>query len=138
MNHKWEYFLPGYIWSLPNTLFALVVAVVFYRATNWRWSNGCIEAIGGDRMWGKPAAQCVGNVIVYSSEKWRDNGPIRAHERVHAWQAMLLGPLFLPVYFILWGVLLIKHGSHRAAYDKHPMERQAYRLMRNAGAWGRK
>jgi hypothetical protein len=92
--------------------------------------------MGGDRMWGQPGGQCVGNVIIYRDEFNRNHGLVRAHERVHAWQAMLLGPLFLPVYGAIWGVLYLKHGSNRAAYVSHPMEAQAYRLMNNPEAWG--
>lgn len=136
MNRLWKYFFPGYLWALPSSMIAFTIAVVFYRATDWRWSDGCLEAIGGDRMWGRPGAQCVGSIIVYRDERHRAYGVIRAHERVHAWQSMLLGPLFLPVYFVIWSALWLKYRDHREAYTRHPMERQAYRLMRSPDAWG--
>lgn len=138
MNKLWKYFIPGYLWALPSSMFAFTIATVFYRATDWRWSDGCLEAIGGaGRMWGNPGAQCVGNVIVYKDERHRSHPDVRAHERVHAWQSMLLGPLFLPVYFAIWGVLWLRFRNGWTTYWRHPMETQAYRLMANENAWGR-
>ena len=62
---------------------------------------------------------------------------VRAHERVHAWQSMILGPLFLPVYFAIWGVLWLRFRNGWTTYWRHPMETQAHRLMENKDAWGR-
>lgn len=138
MNKRWKYFIPGYLWALPSSMVAFTIAAVFYRATDWRWSDGCLEAIGGaGRMWGNPGAQCVGNVIVYKDERHRSHPDVRSHERVHAWQSMMLGPLFLPVYFAIWGVLWLRFRNGWTTYWRHPMETQAYRLMANEDAWGR-
>lgn len=137
MNKLWKYFLPGYLWAMTSSMIAFTIAVVFYRATDWRWSDGCLEGIGGDRMWGHPGAQCVGNVIVYKDERHRAHDDVRAHERVHAWQSMILGPLFLPVYFAIWGVLWLRFRDGWKTYWRHPMEVWAYRLMGNEDAWGR-
>jgi len=95
---KWWWIL-GYIWSLPHTVVGLILSL-FYRPTNWRWNEGCIEAIGEDRIWFKPGAQTHGWLILYRDESARNNKRLRVHERTHVKQGFLLGPLYVIAYVI--------------------------------------
>ncbi len=144
MSEKWKYFILGYVWSLPTTLLGLLVVVLFYRPKSWYWSDGCIEVVAGTKqdgsttIWGKPGAQTLGIVIVYANSVYRLAPHLRIHERVHVTWVLILGPLFLPVYGIMYLAERIRGRGHIAAYWMHPMEVQAYRLQGNKGAWGSK
>lgn len=49
---------------------------------------------------------------------------LAAHERAHVFQAMLLGPLFLPVYLLCGGISV-----------RNPLERAADRYARDGAGW---
>lgn len=145
MSPAWRWWLPGYVLALPHTLVGLVLAVV-YRSHGWRWSSGCLEAIGGTferdgrtvtRIWGRPGAQTHGWLILYASERAREVVPLRAHERVHVVQAFVGGPLYALAYGACFLVLFAAQGFrdwHRA-YMRSPFEVQAYGRADRKGAW---
>jgi len=105
MSPYWKYFLPGYVLALPNTLLGLVLGLI-YRAHSWKWSNGCLETIGGTntkgetRIFGKPGAQTHGWLIFYDTEHSREDWRLRTHERVHVVQAFLIQLLSIPILFV--------------------------------------
>jgi hypothetical protein len=132
----------GYVWAAFNTLLGLILAVVVYRARSFRWSNGCLEAVGGTRLergrtvtriWGGALAQTWGWFIVYDSVERRAAVPIRVHERVHVAQNLLLGPLFLIAYAahfafeFIWTAKL-DGARWRDAYERVWAERAAQRI----------
>lgn len=110
------------LWTLPNTLLFLALAHLtgcenrglYWLGTSrpWRWWS---------RRFGMDAVTC-GTVIICTRPP-----SIRTlrHEWAHVRQALVLGPLYLPVYFTLclWGLLL--PGRHW--YFDHPMEVAARR-----------
>jgi len=131
----------GYVWAAFNTLIGLLLAVVFYRACTFRWSDGCLEAVGGtfrragktvSRIWGRPYAQTWGWLIIYDSLGHRAVRPLRVHERVHVIQSMVAGPLFTPLYSLHFLVEWAREGfafAHwRDAYRRIWAERMAYRI----------
>lgn len=65
----------------------------------------------------------VGHVILardqYSLDFTRD------HERVHVRQYERWGPLFVPLYFLLSGIILLRGGN---AYLDNPFEAEAFAL----------
>lgn len=133
MNKKWRWFLPGYLMLLPMTIVGLLMCLLVYRATGWRWHGGVIECLGGDRIWGKPGAQTLGLVIVYADEHQRSRADLRVHERVHIVQGMLGGPLFALAYGLtfVWFWVASGFAHWHIAYMKIPFEVQAYaRQMR--------
>ena len=143
MRWHW-YYLPGYVWALLNTLSGLLL-VIIYRPTSWRFSDGCIEAIGGDRIFGKPGAQTWGYLIYYRDEAARARKPLRVHERVHVVHGFILGPLFLPAYGLhfVWLWLKLSRGSDwKTPYRQVWSEKLAYRIDDEYGhgdrpnAWG--
>lgn len=119
----------GYPLLVPRTLVGLFLFAVIYRAHSWRWSEGCIECIGGQtyvpnpetgkyewvtRIWGKPGAQTWGFAIVHSSYDQMMRKDLRVHERRHVWQSIyMLEAGFLIIYggHYLWGRYL-EDGKH--------------------------
>ncbi len=143
MSPRWKWFLPGYLWALPHTLVGLLLALV-YRAHSFRWSDGCLEAIGGrikggtTRIWGTPAAQTHGWLIFYADEVYRTHSPFRVHERAHVVQGFIGGPLFVLAYGIAHLVGWLRTGSFWAGYHANPFEVAAYAAGDHAwpGDWG--
>lgn len=124
--------------NLPMTIVGLLLFALVYRATSWRWSRGCIECVGGDRIWGKPGAQTLGGAICYADETQRARVDLRVHERVHVVQGMIGGPLFSLTYGLtfLWFFAWAPSKGWRAAYRRVPFEVQAYRIGDRAKGWG--
>ena len=130
MSRLWRYFLPGYVWALPLTLFGLVLAL-YYRPARFYWADGCVEMvlprnrylIGGKGVGG----QTFGNVIFYRDRYARAWAPLRVHERCHTVQGMLLGVFFVPAYVLpfLFRLLVLRIG-YDASYRNGWAERQAY------------
>jgi hypothetical protein len=131
----------GYLWSLPNTLIGLLLALP-YGGRMWRWHKGCIEIVT-KRMLGKPSAQTWGCVIFYQSSSHRDSPALRVHERVHVVQSFKLGVFFLLAYAIHFGWLWLRNGrDYHAAYRGIWAEKEAYRIQdefrlgERPDAWG--
>ncbi len=122
----------GYIWSAPNTLIGLLLAV-FYRPTAWRWDRGVLTALGGKRIWGRPAGQTWGWLIYFSDERARSREDLQVHERVHVRQGMIGGPLFLLAYGVHFLFLWVRYRfDWKRAYFDVWAEKQAYRAQRGA------
>lgn len=141
--------LLGYLWSAPQLVLLGLPLAVIYRAHSWRWSDGCLEAIGGERIWGRPGAQTHGWLIFYRDEQQRRHASLRVHERVHVLQAFVGGPLYTVSYGLHWLWLFVLAGpgdGHpprwKRAYYEVWAERQAYRIQheftagRRPDAWG--
>ena len=145
MSDRWRYFATGYVLALPHTLIGLLLCLV-YRAHSWRWSDGCIECIAGDRIWGKPGAQTHGWLIVYRDDAARERADLRVHERCHVVQGMLGGPLYMLAYGLHFGVRFLIGSRHEAypvhwprwkhAYRGIWFEEQAYARQHRADGWG--
>jgi len=123
----------GYVWSAPLTLIGLLLAVL-YRPTSWRWSDGCLEAIAGDRIIGRPGAQTHGWLIYYRDERARDDARLRRHERVHVRDGMVGGVLYGVAYaltFAWWFVFAPATPADwprwKRAYYRSWFERRARR-----------
>jgi len=138
MNPLWRFNVLGHLLNLPMTIIGLLLFSLVYRATSWRWSDGCIECIGGDRIWGKPGAQTLGGAICYADERNRSRPDLRVHERVHVVQGMCGSVLFSLAYGLtfLWFYAWGGFGDWRPAYYKIPFEVQAYRIGDKAKGWG--
>lgn len=143
--------LLGYVWSLPQLLLLGLPLALIYRAHSWRWNDGCLEAIGGDRIWGRPGAQTHGWLIFYRDEQQRRSKGLRVHERVHVLQAFVGGPLYTLSYGLHWLWLFafpprasgpVTRPRWQRAYYGVWAERQAYRIQREyvdgkrPEAWG--
>lgn len=109
----------GFLWTSPNTLIGLVLGLLTFQMP--RLAHGLILFDRAPRGLTKlmfrfrRTAMTVGFVVLSAAPV---EGTLLAHERHHVRQYRALGPLFLPLYFLL----AIPFG-----YRRHPMERRARR-----------
>jgi len=109
----------GFVWTLPNTLIGLVLGVCTFQLP--RIHRGVLLFDRRARGWSLVvqrfgyAAQTFGFVMIGAE---RIEGPLFDHERQHVRQYCIWGPLFLPVYLVLF----LGFG-----YRRHPFEVQAIR-----------
>lgn len=110
--------VPGHVWTAPNTLLGLVAGLlgVPFGARLYR-CDGALAFRHMPRFFG---ALTLGGVILHAGLSLDIVVPTYAarlrpaaragrvrlgdHERAHVQQYLVLGPLFLPVYFICSGV----------------------------------
>jgi hypothetical protein len=116
---RWWLAVPGHVWTAPNTLLGLVVGVLGapFGARSYR-HDGALAFRCMPRFFG---ALTLGGVILHSGRsldvlvptyatrrrlKARVVGRVHLgdHEHAHVLQYLVLGPLFLPAYFICGGV----------------------------------
>ena len=120
----------GYFWAAPTTVasFGLVLLPMWIlgQARPGPWREGAWEwtVRAGSRFhrwyardWG---ATTLGWCILFATPA--DAVSLAVHERRHVAQNLVLGPLFLPIYGLLW--LLFR-------YQEHPLERDARRAGRD-------
>lgn len=131
----------GFVWTVPNTLVGLIAGgVAMLRGAHVHWRRSDMALVFHDVPWGPGGALTLGNVILYTGQDLdshcmtyehragRREDPfivLSMHERAHVYQYMVLGPLFLPLYFLCGGV------SYR-----NPFERAAdHYAMKGEGWW---
>lgn len=120
----------GVIWAAPNSLIGLVVGALALLAgakVNFRRSD--MAVVFGHVPFGPGGALTLGNCILHTGDTLDtacstyahraghgDEPAIRLcdHERAHVYQAMVLGPFFLPMY-LLCGGISVRNRFERAA-----------------------
>lgn len=123
----------GMAWTLPNTLIGLLVGLGFC-AFGAR-PHLAEEALAFKRIPRARGALVLGCVILHGGEDLDARVPTYAarrgsapptqcvrigdHERAHVYQYLLLGPFFLPLYFLCGGVSA-RNPFERAA-DRYAM-----------------
>ena len=125
----------GMAWTAPNTALGLLAgATAMARGAHAHLSADDLALVFHRVPWGPGGALTLGNVILHTGvdlgERCHtyaraagkaDDAPIAMndHERAHVLQYMVLGPLFLPLYFACGGV----RGSNRfeRAADRYAM-----------------
>ena len=130
----------GHLWTLPNTLAGLLagaLAMPFGARFRWGAREGAI--VVAHWPWGPGGAITIGAVILHTGDSL--DVPCRTyehmagrcvhpptrlgdHERAHVLQYLVLGPLFVPVYFALGGVSV-----------RNPLERAADRYALHGHGW---
>ena len=132
--------LAGMVWTAPNTLLGLCLALVgCVFGAHVRWQRREWAWIVSHWPWGDGGALTLGNVILpvgptlditcrtYADRAGLGATPcvsLAAHERAHVLQYMLLGPLFLPLYLLCGGISV-----------RNPLERAADRYARCGRGW---
>jgi len=115
-NYSWLQWL-GRLWALPNTTAGLLLGLL--GKNEWQVHNRTVEVLlrTGPVRWIcdklKISAFTLGDCVLYTVAPCEN---LREHEGRHSMQYWLLGPLFLPTYFIMlafWG------------YWRHPLEKDA-------------
>ena len=130
----------GMVWTLPNTLLGVVLgAIGMLWGARGRISRHEFALVFDRWPWGPGGAMTLGNVIIntldgldaeclsYAHRAGECVDPkmrLGDHERAHVYQYMLLGPLFLPLYFLLGGVSA-----------RNPLERAADRYAIEGRGW---
>ncbi|MDI9239594.1 hypothetical protein QLQ15_11830 [Lysobacter sp. LF1] len=122
--------LVGALWTLPNTLFGLLlggVGLMFGAHAHWRRRE--LALVFHRWPWGPGGAITFGNVILhtgddldspcvtYAHRAGRGEEPsivLADHERAHVYQYLVLGPLFLPLYLVSGGIS-VRNRFERAA-----------------------
>ncbi len=104
----------AYVWALPNTVLGLFLGLLAFQRP--RLLGGILVFDGPVRgsLWAirlfRRSAMTLGHVVLSNRPL---EGPLLAHERHHVWQYERLGPLYLPIYLLVW----IFTG-----YRRHPFE----------------
>jgi hypothetical protein len=136
----------GKIWTLPNTIIGTIYGGVGYIVgqvgyafrlldvrPHIKYGNNAIQFVDNP-LTIRRRAITLGNSISYG----RDANPERfgaygdlsvnigLHEKAHTLQSQVLGPLFLPVYFLRGGV---------SGPEGNPFERAAQNYGRGIGGW---
>ena len=122
--------LLGALWASPWSLLGLLAGVVGLAAgASVRISRRERALVFQHWPWGPGGAMTLGNVILdtgdgldrtcltYEHRAGRCvHPPVRLgdHERAHVYQYMLLGPLFVPLYFLCGGIS-VRNRFERAA-----------------------
>ncbi len=125
-------FVLGALWASPLTLAGALAGLAgMARGARPRFADA---ALVFDRFpWGPGGALTLGNVILhtgasldvvadtYAARAGGLSQPLRLgdHERAHVYQYLVLGPLFLPLYFLCGG---IHHGNRfEQAADRYAL-----------------
>ena len=120
----------GVLWTLPNTLAGLLAGLAGIAFGAHAHLDRRERASVFHRWpWGPGGALTLGNVILHTGDSldercatyahragWCEDPDIalRDHERAHVFQYMVLGPLFLPLYFLCGGIS-VRNRFERAA-----------------------
>jgi hypothetical protein len=120
----------GMAWALPCTALGMVAGAVSLAAgARAQWSRRDVALVFHKVPWGPGGALTLGNVILHTGDTLdapcvtyahraghREEPRIQIgdHERAHVYQYMVLGPLFLPLYF-LFGGISVRNRFERAA-----------------------
>ncbi|WP_141730774.1 hypothetical protein [Oligoflexus tunisiensis] len=134
----------GKAWAAPYTLIGLVYGVLGYGAGrlahHWGWYSVRPEILLGNNAFqfvNNPlaiphSAITLGNTISYGKGTapdhfgaYGDNTVnLGLHEQAHTWQYQILGPFFVPVYFLVGGITV-----------RNPLEQAAQSFGRGKGSW---
>ena len=120
----------GILWALPYTALGILAGAAGMAAgAHAHFSRRNFAIVFHKVPWGPGGALTLGNVILhtgdtldspcvtYAHRAGHRREPrilIGDHERAHVFQYMLLGPLFLPLYF-LFGGIGVRNRFERAA-----------------------
>ena len=132
--------LLGAAWTSPNTLLGLVAGIAgLARGARPAWRPRERALVFERYPWGPGGALTLGNTILHTGDSL--DGRCRTyahraghceeptvvladHERAHVYQYLVLGPLFLPVYFACGGIGV-----------RNRFERAADRYARTGTGW---
>lgn len=138
---RWAKLVLGFTWALPTSFLGLLVAILggarpyaLRPALCWHW----VPWWGFWAWWYRPgsrwAAITLGHVSIFSDAQKDDAACVR-HERVHTKQAWVLGPIFLPIYCLMY-LLEVRLVGEADAYRNIPLEVAAYKAQSTPDAWG--
>jgi hypothetical protein len=104
----------AYVWASPNTLLGLLLGALSFQRP--RSEHGILVFDGPPRGFVgllrlfKRSAISFGHVVLSNRPL---EGSLLIHERHHVWQYERLGPLYIPIYLLVWVFM---------GYERHPFE----------------
>jgi hypothetical protein len=104
----------AYVWASPNTLLGLLLGALSFQRP--RSGQGILVFDGPPRGFVgllhvfKRSAITFGHVVLSNQPL---EGSLLSHERHHVWQYERLGPLYIPIYVLVWVFM---------GYARHPFE----------------
>lgn len=104
----------AYLWAAPNTILGLVLGALSFQVPLVH--GGILVFAGPPRgtLWVirafRRSALTLGHVVLSNRPL---EGRLLAHELHHVWQYERLGPLYLPIYLLVWVF---------TGYRRHPFE----------------
>lgn len=107
----------AYLWASPNTLLGLLLGLLAFQRP--RTVRGILVFDGPVRgtLWAirlfRRAAITYGHVVLSNRPV---EGRLLIHELHHVWQYERLGPLYIPLYLVIWVF---------TGYRQHPFEEAA-------------
>jgi hypothetical protein len=114
--------LPGHLWTLPNTLIALLFGIGGRYV--WDPANEVVVVIGGwvPRIFTALgyAGMSVGDVVLGGEDLRVGHPEIYRHELVHTTQARLFGPLYLPLTLLCYAIGFCRFREN--PHDGSPLE----------------
>ncbi|MGH2673907.1 MAG: hypothetical protein ACRDKA_09215 [Actinomycetota bacterium] len=114
-----------YAWALPNTLLGLLLGALSFQ--RYRRIDGVMVFDGPARgfiaalRWFRRSAITFGHVVLSNRPV---EGSLEVHELHHVWQYERLGPLYIPIYLLIWVF---------TGYRRHPFELAAKLAEGSAG-----
>ena len=106
-----------YAWTLPNTVLGLLLGALSFQG--YRRIGGVMVFDAKPRgflailRWFRRSAITFGHVVLGNRPV---QGRLEAHELHHVWQYERLGPLYIPIYLVVWVF---------TGYRRHPFELSA-------------
>jgi hypothetical protein len=107
----------AYLWASPNTVLGLVLGLFTFQSP--RRGSGVLLFDARPRGFTRVlhvfrrSAVTFGHVVLSNRPV---EGRLLAHELHHTWQYECLGPLYLPIYLLVWVF---------TGYRRHPFEMAA-------------
>lgn len=107
----------AYVWASPNTVLGVLLGLLSFQRP--RLEHGVLFFDDGARGFTavlrlfRRVAITFGHVVLADRQV---EGRLSAHERHHVWQYERLGPLYLPIYLLVWMF---------TGYRNHPFEMAA-------------
>ncbi|MGH2692145.1 MAG: hypothetical protein ACRDHM_06545 [Actinomycetota bacterium] len=107
----------AYVWASPNTLLGLSLGLLSFQRPRWTGGILVFDAHVRGFIWAlrlfRRAAITYGHVVLSNR---RVEGSLLVHELHHVRQYERLGPLYIPLYVVIWLFM---------GYRKHPFEEAA-------------
>lgn len=122
----------GAVWASPYTLAGVIAGIASLAlGARMKFSDGAL--VFHHMPFGPGGALTLGNVILHTGKSLDEIAPTYAcrayggndcvrigdHERAHVYQYMVLGPLFVPLYFAFGGVS--EENRFEQAADRYAM-----------------
>ncbi len=103
MSRYWRWLLPlGYLLLATNALVTVLYAIVWCKATDWKWRDGILTFRAQRPLLFGAEAQGASWVLGFDNEHVRENASTRVHENCHVVQEMVCALIAMPFIVVLF------------------------------------